>query len=466
MADTAAHLVDCVLPAVPIRQWVLTLPYPLRYRCAYDAALTSEVLRAFLRALFAALRRRAKSQWGTPRGQCGSVTFIQRFGSALNLNVHFHTLALDGVYAGGDGTATRFLPLPPPSPDDVAHVLAGAARRIARLVESRAEDDDDALARDEPLLATLAAASLRSRVAMGSGAGQRWRRLGDRVEPDGDEHDPEASPHTPQHGGMSLHADVAVPARDRRRLERLCRYVARPPLAHDRLEVRPDGRLALRLKTRWRDGTTHILMERHELLERLVPLIPTPRAHQVRYHGVLAPCASARDRVVLGPRPPLAPADVQAPLPEKHHDPAHLRPRDPKERCDTDDTPTVRANAICPSSSHSRAGPHRGDRGAVDRPNSGRGEAPDRPVPRRTPWAELLQRVFEVDALRCPRCGAQMRLLAAIEDPEVARKILGCLGLPARGPPLGAAPGVSVDSTHESWDEDALWDFDQTPPGG
>jgi len=52
----------------------------------------------------------------------------------------------------------------------------------------------------------------------------------------------------------------------------------------------------------WRDGTTHILMERHELLERLVSLIPPPRAHQVRYHGVLASCASARDRVVIGPR--------------------------------------------------------------------------------------------------------------------------------------------------------------------
>ena len=48
MADTAAHLVDCVLPEVPIRQWVLTLPYPLRYRCAYNARLTSQVLRAFL----------------------------------------------------------------------------------------------------------------------------------------------------------------------------------------------------------------------------------------------------------------------------------------------------------------------------------------------------------------------------------------------------------------------------------
>jgi len=112
MADTAAHLVDCVLPEVPIRQWVLTLPYPLRYRCAYDAALTGEVFRAFLRALISALRRRTKSQWAIPHGQSGSVTVIQRFGSALNLNVHFHTLALDGVYTCDKGNATRFLPLP------------------------------------------------------------------------------------------------------------------------------------------------------------------------------------------------------------------------------------------------------------------------------------------------------------------------------------------------------------------
>jgi len=303
MADTAAHLVDCVLPEVPVRQWVLTLPYPLRYRCAYDARLTSAVLRAFLRALFAELRRRARQQGSAPRGQCGAVTFIQRFGSALNANLHFHTLVQGGVYASTERQPTRFLPLPPPSHHEVGRVLAGTARRITRLLASRADGDDDALARDEPLLATLARASLRTRIATGPHAGERWRRLGDRVEPQDTDDDPEASRRVPEQGGMSLHAEVAVPARDRRRLERLCHYVARPALASDRLEERPDGRLALRLKTRWRDGTTHILMEPHELLERLVPLIPPPRAHQVRYHGVLAPCASARDRVVPGPRP-------------------------------------------------------------------------------------------------------------------------------------------------------------------
>ena len=205
MADTAAHLVDRVLPEVPIRPWVLTLPYPLRYRCAYDTKLASEALRAFVRALFAELRRRSRQHWGVRAQQCGAVTFIQRFGSALNLNLHFHTLALDGVYADtrGPGATPRFLPLPPPDDGAVARVLAGTARRLQRLVAERAGDDEDVLAREEPLLAVLAAASLRGRSASGPNAGERWRRLGDRVEPADGNHDPGASSRVPQLGGMS-----------------------------------------------------------------------------------------------------------------------------------------------------------------------------------------------------------------------------------------------------------------------
>ena len=297
MADHAAHLVDRVLPEVPIRQWVFTLPYPLRYRCAWNARLTSEVLQCFLRAVFAEQRRRARKLLGIRKGSCGSVTFIQRFGSALNLTPHFHTLVLDGVYPGTSSQPGPFAPLPPPETEDVARVLAGTARRILRRLErSGAETDEDRIAAaDDPLMAMLGAASIRSRIATGPEAGEPWRRLGDRVEPgeeeeDGVEPGARVPPRCVRHGGMSLHADVAVPARDRRRLERLCRYVARPPLALDRLEAMADGRLAYRLKTPWRDGTTHVVMERHELLERLAPLIPPPRAHQVRYHGL---CAAA-----------------------------------------------------------------------------------------------------------------------------------------------------------------------------
>ncbi|MCP4136907.1 MAG: transposase, partial [bacterium] len=290
MADSAAHLVDRVFPEVAVRQWVLTVPFPLRYRMAWDAKLTSEVLQCFMRALFADQRRRAREHFGIRGGgSTGAVTAIQRFGSALNLTPHFHTLVLDGMYPGPAHEPSRFLPLPPPSTEDVARVMAGTARRIKKRLERRAtEQDDDALAEGQPLLAMLAAASVRSRIATGADAGLPWRRLGDQVVPleaaQGEVETGEVSsprpnlpPRCVRHGGMSLHADVAVPARDRQRLERLCRYILRPPLALERLEALPDGLLSYRLKNRWRDGTTHILMERRELLERLAPLIPPPR---------------------------------------------------------------------------------------------------------------------------------------------------------------------------------------------
>jgi hypothetical protein len=92
MADTAAHLVDRVFPEVPVRQWVLSLPFALRYRLAYDSSLLGEVLRIFVRAVFASIRRRAGNPASDRRSRCGAVSFVQRFGDALRLNPHIHSL--------------------------------------------------------------------------------------------------------------------------------------------------------------------------------------------------------------------------------------------------------------------------------------------------------------------------------------------------------------------------------------
>ncbi len=112
MTERTAHLIDAVLPWVPVRQWVLTMPYRLRYLLSWDHRLSRAVLGVYARALLDLYRRRAQRE-DLPDGRTGTVTVIQRFGSGLNLNIHFHTLALDGVFAeAGDGSL-GFHPAPP-----------------------------------------------------------------------------------------------------------------------------------------------------------------------------------------------------------------------------------------------------------------------------------------------------------------------------------------------------------------
>src|SRR5437660_8258261 len=97
------------------------------------------------------------------------------------------------------------------------------------------------------------------------------------------------------------------------RFERLARYCARPPIAMERLEPLADGRLLYRFKRPWRDGTTHVVFEPLELLEKLVAIIPAPKAHLVRYAGILGPAAKWRALIV-----PAGPAAGSAPVLDLH----------------------------------------------------------------------------------------------------------------------------------------------------
>ena len=157
----------------------------------------------------------------------GSVTFAQRFGSALNLNPHFHTLALDGVYKESDGEPCFHL-APILTDNDVCQIIETTAQRVIRLLERRGVLDGallDRLADEEPVLAGVTAASVRGMIATGERAGMRVRRvLSDPAEAVRTGYLCYAS------RGFSLHAATYVEGGDKDGLERLCRYPPAPRL--------------------------------------------------------------------------------------------------------------------------------------------------------------------------------------------------------------------------------------------
>ena len=398
MADTAAHLVDRVFPIVPVRQWVLSLPFALRYRMAYDRRLTSDVLNVFIRALFGELRRRAERLLNLRSTQCGAATFVQRFGDALNANVHFHSMVIDGVYAADESGRPGFHQLPAPEDQDVLRLTFLVNERVRSMLERRglgtsAEPQQaDPLSEDDPGMAALLASSVSRRIAVGSNAGHGVVRMGDQIDPE--DMDAFGSSRSAMVSGFSVHANVSIEARYRMRLERLIRYAARPAVATGRLSELSDGRLHYRLKRPWRDGTTAVVFERQDFIAKLAVLVPAPRAHLTRYHGVFGPAAVWRSLIV--------------PTGNDHG-----------RETDLNSQPSPQTSSVPPDARDESHTP------AV----SGRNYT----------WAELMKRVFLVDVLQCEHCGGRMKILAAIRPPTATEKILECLGLPSRAPPLAPA---------------------------
>ena len=360
MSEVAATLTDTLLPVAPYRQWVFTYPIPLRLRMARDPKLLTAVLQRSLRTLAASQRRRARAL-GHRTVQTAALSALQRFGSAINVNPHHHVLAPDGVFVLDDDGALRFVELPPPSDEEVEKVARGVMRRVRRLL-SRMEDDDAVSAdEDEGALCLSLVEALAPR-SQGRAP-------------------PRPSPRCAQIEGFGVHADVAVGLERREGLEHLVRYMLRPPIAASRLTRLPSGRIRYKLRKAWHDGSTHIDFEPLTLMRRLALLIPPPRQHQLRYHGLFAPNAKHRNKLA-------------ALLP----DAPHAEPATPVVQAETTDGAEVL------------------------------------PSPKRWAWAQLLRRVFKVDVERCPKCGGTLKLVAMITETAALTRLLTHLGLP-RTPP-------------------------------
>lgn len=296
MNEVAAHMVESVIPEVPVRQWVISFPFSVRYILAYKPQLVTGVLSIFNRIISNWIVKRARRDGIT--GKTGSITFVQRFGGAINLNVHFHSLFIDGVYHES-GSELKFLRIPDPTDDDIACLVQRIRNRVVRYLTKRGYtiDDfsEDPFAFEQPVMAQLAGSSIHSRIALGERAGQKVRRIGSETNIEGVFR---IGKRCAVCDGFSLHANVKIEGEDRDKLEKLCRYTARPPVALERLSQTPDGKILYRLKTEYSDGTTHVLFDPIELVEKVVALIPPPRANLLRYHGIFAPNSKDRKRIV------------------------------------------------------------------------------------------------------------------------------------------------------------------------
>ena len=166
--------------------------------------------------------------------------------------------------------------------------------------------------------------------------------------------------------GFSLHAGVVCQAKERKKLERLCRYTARGALSEARLSQNDQGQVLYKLKTPYNNGTTHVVFTPLEFIARLAALIPPPKLNLTRYHGVFAPNHKLRKAIT----------------------------REKTKKKDNQKSAEVKSAAY------------------------------------RLTWAARLKRVFNIDIETCGQCGGRVKIISTIKDPIVIKKILDHLSKP------------------------------------
>ena len=376
-----------------MRQWVISVPKRLRGILADRPQAVTTLSRIFLEEIerllcHAADLPTARDAAGQARPRLGAVSFQHRFGSALNQHVHLHACVTDGVFkqraAGGGVTFHAARPL-------TASELTAVTQRVRlRLVR---------WFRRKGFLSREAAAHMLI-----------W-----------------------QHSGFSVDASVRISLADRdvpgyfQSLEHLLRYCARPAFALDRLSVVPGTgnspeqiRYTLprhkrgswvgpgRSRRSTRPGAGGVIeLTPFEFLDRLAALIPPPRRHRHRYHGVFAPNHPLRQAVTA-----LAVGNI-----------GKQRDANAVEHDGVSDTA---GSGCC------------GSAGTID-------AKPCHHDTSRIAWAKLLSRVGEAFPLTCPNCGGDIRLISFITDSEPIRKILTHLGEPLGPPRVSPARGPPVD---------------------
>jgi Transposase zinc-binding domain/Putative transposase len=283
MAQTAAHLIDEVLPEVALRQWVLTFPFAWRKRLGYDGALLSALTGIFVKTVLAFYKKHTGR-----KAAGGAVISVQRTSSDLKLNPHLHAVFLDGAYlpqksdadAAEDASASEsltFSGLGHLSSREVAGVLATSLKRMAKYLRKRGMLEADVLRASET--ETEDATEARGHAELlGSAASGALPPAGpsfavaDAVQDEGTALAPKTLQWTTKapsfdkplccaQDGFTLHAATRAGGADRAGREALLKCILRPAVAQDRITHGPAGLVRITLKRAFGDGTRAVDMD-------------------------------------------------------------------------------------------------------------------------------------------------------------------------------------------------------------
>jgi len=243
MVETAAHLIDNVLPRIAFRQFVISFPMRIRHYLK-----THKILQAVLKIVVDDIRKTLIACSPTvPNPQIGAISFIQHFGNTLNYHPHFHLVVADGTFSGEEGLEFHEACL---TQDDIADTQESIQKRVFRYFCKRGFFDKDEM---EKMLSY-------------------------------------------ENTGFSLDAKVRIESWDKDGLERLIRYCARPPFKSENIRVH-NSLINYRLPKPSHDGRLFMTLDPLDFLERISHFIPYPRRHRRHYHGVLAPSSQLRKQI-------------------------------------------------------------------------------------------------------------------------------------------------------------------------
>ena len=280
-------------------------------------------------------------------------------------------LFLDGVYvddANSDGSQ-QFVPVSSHQAADIAKLTHQMSLRIARylsragLIEADAENSYLAESPTDNEMTEHQGYSIHYRISTGFQKGKKVFSLQTRP-PLFDK--TQSVDLLGKVAGFSLHAGVAAKAYQRDKLERLCRYISRPPVAVHRLSLTSSGNICYELKKPYRDGTTHLVFEPLDFISKLAALVPSPRVNLTRFHGVFAPNSQYRADIIMQKK----------------------------------------------------------DKKSAEKDTRTEGEKR-----RSMTWAARLKRAFNIDIKTCEVCSGVVKVIACIDDPVVINKILDHLNI-------------------------------------